>query len=219
MKKKIFILLVLVITTYLTAQEFGIDKIGEIAYAQGSTGSESIQVVDNYLYYSSQNGLEIYEINVDGSITKISMLIIASPGNIIIKDQYGFLISGGYDSSNIVPGYNLKINKIDISDVYNPIIVDQIEYEEFNSFSSMNKFGDYLIFKWLATGGFHYDFYSLPEMEYVGQVISDYHHIVVNDNLLLRQDGLTFYIEQYNPPDEFEVIGTIVVFESFAKLL
>ena len=211
MKKIIFLLLVLIISTYITAQEFEINKLGEIAYAQGSTDSESIQVVDNYLYYSSQNGLEIYEINVDGSITKLSILTIASSGSMIIKDQYCFLISGSYDSYNIIPGYYLTIYKINTSDVYNPIIVDQIDYDEFNSFSSMFKFGDYLIFKWLEPDGFHYDFYSIPELGYVGQVISDYHHIVVNDNLLLKQDGLTFYIEQYNPPDEFEVIGVIDV--------
>jgi len=211
MKKIILILLVSIIFSYLSAQEFEINKIGEIAYAQGSTDSESIQVIDNYLYYSSQNGLEIYEINVDGSITKISIFTIANSGSMIIKDQYCFLISGGYDGSFIIPGYFLTTYKIDISDVYNPIIVDQIEHEDFNNFFNMFKFGDYLIFKWLEPDGFHYDFYSIPELEYVGQVISDYHHIVVNDNLLLRQAGLTFYIEQYNPPDEFEVIGVIDV--------
>jgi len=210
MKKAIFILLILIILTYLTAQEFEINKLGEIAYAQGSKDSESIQVVDNYLYYSSQNGLEIYEINVDGSINKLSVLTIARSGSMIIKDQYCFLTSGSYDSANLIPGYNLTIYKIDISDVNNPIIVDQIEYPELNYYGSMNKFGDYLIFDWFDLSN-NYNFYSIPEMEYVGQIISDFHHIVVNDNLLLRQDGLTFYIEQYNPPDEFEVIGVIDV--------
>jgi hypothetical protein len=168
MKKMIFIFLILAIFSYIIAQELQIDKIGEIAYAQTMTGSESVKIVDDHLYYLTSNGLEIYEINIDGSITKISILNIANSGSMIIKDQFCFLISGGYDSP-------------------------------------------YLIFKWLAAGGFHYDFYSIPELEYIGQVISDHNHRVVNDNLLLRQDGLTFYIEQYNPPDEFEVIGVIDV--------
>jgi len=211
MKDSFIILLFLIIFLLLTAQEFEIDKISEIAYAQGVTDSESIQVIDDYLYYSSHNGLEIYEINLDSSITKLSILTIASSGNMIIKNQYCFLISGVSDSSFIIPEYFLTTYKIDISDVYNPIIVDQIEHEDFNNFCKMFKFDDYLIFKWLEPDGFHYDFYSIPELGYIGQVISDYHHIVVNDNLLLRQDGLTFYIEQYNPPDEFEVIGVIDV--------
>jgi len=212
MKKTIFILFILTIFSYITAQEFEINKIGEIAYAQGSTDSESIQVINNYLYYSSGYGLEIYEINGDGSITKLSVLTIASSGSMIIKDQYCFLISGGYDGPVIIPGYNFMINKIDISDAYNPIIVDQIEYEVFNIiFSGMFKFGDYLIFKWLEGDGFHYDFYSIPEMNYVGQIITENHHRIVSDSLLVRQYDLIFYIEQYNPPDEFEVIGSIDV--------
>ncbi|MDP8203772.1 MAG: FlgD immunoglobulin-like domain containing protein [Candidatus Tenebribacter mawsonii] len=212
MKKVILTsILILLLSTLIIAQEFEINKIGEIAYAQAMTGSESIQVVGDHLFYLTTNGLEIYEINGNGSITKISMLTIAGPGKLIIKGQYCFLISVGYDGLNIIPGYHLIIYKIDFSNIYNPIIVDQIEYEDMPNFSSMFKFGDYLIFKWLAAGGFHYDFYSLPDLEYVGQIISDYHHIIVNNNLLLRQDGLTFYIEQYNPPNEFEVIGVIDV--------
>jgi len=212
MKKTIFLLLISVIFSYLTAQEFEINKIGEIAYVQGSTGSESIQIIDNYLYYSSQNGLEIYEINGDGSITKISILIIANSGSMIIKDQFCFLTSDSYDSPFLIPGHNLTIYKINISDVNNPIIVDQIEYPELNCYGSMNKFGNYLIFKWLEEpDGFHYDFYSIPEIDYVGQIITENHHRIVSGSLLVRQYSLTFYIEQYNPPDEFEVIGTIDV--------
>ncbi|MDP8204787.1 MAG: T9SS type A sorting domain-containing protein, partial [Candidatus Tenebribacter mawsonii] len=212
MKKMIFILLILIILTYLTAQEFEIIKLGEIAYAQGNTGSQSIQVIDNYLYYSSHNGLEIYEINVDGSITKLSILTIARSGSMIIKDQYCFLISGGNDSSFIIADHYIKINKIDISDVYNPVIVDQIEYPELNYYGTMNKFGNYLIMTWEEEiGVMYYHFYSIPEMDYVGQIITENHHRIVSDSLLVRQYSLTFYIEQYNPPDEFEIIGSIDV--------
>ncbi len=211
MKKIILLLVVLIISTYITAQEFEINKLGEIAYAQGSKDSESIQVVDNYLYYSSQNGLEIYEINGDGSITKISILTIASSGSMIIKGQYCFLISGGYDGSSIIPGYYLTIYKINISDVYNPVIVDQIEYPELNYYGSMNKFGNLLVLNWLGMGAFYYDFYSIPELDYIGQIITENHHRIVSDSLLVRQYDLIFYIEQYNPPDEFEVIGSIDV--------
>jgi hypothetical protein len=193
------------------SQEFQIDKIGEIAYAQEFVGSESVQVVENYLYFGSSNGLEIYEINVDGSITKISMLTIAAPGSMLIKDQYCFILSGGYDSYFNIPGYHIKINKIDISNVYNPVIVDQIEYPDLNQGTKLFKLGNYMVLRWFGVEGFYHDFYSLPEMEYIGQIITENHHTVVNDSLLVRQFDLTLYIEQYNPPDEFEVIGTIDV--------
>ncbi|KQC04196.1 MAG: hypothetical protein APR54_02130 [Candidatus Cloacimonas sp. SDB] len=211
MKKIIIVTCILFVFICINAEDFEINKIGEIAYAQAMTGAESIQVVGEHLFYLTSNGLEIYEINGNGSITKTSMLIIASPGHLIMKDQYCFIISGGYDGSYTIPGYHLIIYKIDISDIYNPIIVDQIDFENMHSFSEMSKFDDYLIFEWLDYEGFHYAFYSLPDLEYVGQVISDYHHNAVNDSLFVRQEGFTFYIEQYNPPNEFEVIGVIDV--------
>ncbi|MCF7858435.1 MAG: T9SS type A sorting domain-containing protein [Candidatus Cloacimonetes bacterium] len=211
MKQTIFILIFIVTSTYLTAQEFTIAKINEIAYAQDNTNSESIQVIDDYLYYSSSNGLEIYEINVDGSITKISLLALAGSGSMIISNQYCFIVSGGYDSQIIIPNYFPTIFKIDISDIYNPIIVNQIEYPELNHYNSMNKFGNYLIFKWFDVEGFHHDFYSLPELEFIGQVNTETQHKIINDNLLVRQDGLIFYIKQYVPPSEYEVIGVIDV--------
>ena len=157
------------------------------------------------------NGLEIYEINGNGNLTKISVLNIARPETMFIKDQYLYISSGNYYNTYIIPEYNIKISKIDISDVYNPVILDQIEYPEINQFGAIFKLGNYMVMKWSGVDGFYHDFYNLPEMEYVGQIISENHHKVVNDSLLVRQDGYTLYIEQYNPPDEFEVIGIIDV--------
>ncbi len=207
MKRTILILLISIIFSYITAQEFQIDKIGEIAYAQQLDSSESIQIIDNYLYALNLNGLEIYEINGDGSIIKISMLSIASPGSLLIKDQYCFLISGGYDSPYIIPGYFLTIYKINISDVYNPVIVDQIEYPELNSYLGIFELCNYMILKWFDSSGFNYDFYSIPEMEYIGQIIVDNYYNNVNDSLLVNQNGYILTTVQYNPPNEFEIIG------------
>ena len=110
--------------------------------------------------------MEIYEINVDGNINKLSILTIASSGSMVIKDQYCFIISSGFNGSFI----NIKINKIDISDVYNPVIVNQIEYPELEYCFGIFKFGDYLIFKWFDLSGNNYDFIAFPKWNM--QVIS-----------------------------------------------
>ncbi len=209
--KLILIITFLVIFTIISAQEFEIDKISELAFAQSMSGSNSIHIINDNLLYLTLNGLEIYEIHLDGSISDISSLVISDPLNMVVNDQYCFIISGYYANNSIIPGYFIIIYKVDISDLNNPTIVDQLEYTELYDSGSILSFGDNMIMKWLDSEGFHYDFYTLPELGYVGQVISDNHHQVVNDSLLLRQDGLTFYIEQYNPPDEFEVIGIIDV--------
>ncbi len=209
MKKLTFIVLVSIIFSYLTAQEFEINKIDEIAYAQEFADAEDIKIIDNYLYALNMNGLEIYEIYGDGSITKISMLIIAEPRNMLIKDQYCFIGSGGNRSPYIIPDYYIQINKIDISDVYNPIVLDQVEYSELDMYFGIFELGNYMVMKWFdSEAGFYDDFYSIPEMEYIGQIISDNYYNIINDSLLVRQDGYIITTVQYNPPNEFEIIGT-----------
>ena len=208
MKKVVLILLVSIIFSYLTAQEFEINKICEIAYAQEFKDAEDIQIIDNYLYALNMNGLEIYEIYGDGSITKISMLIIAEPRNMLIKDQYCFIGSGGNRSPYIIPDYFIKINKIDISDVYNPTIIDYVEYPELDMYFGIFELGNYMIMKWFdAEVGFYKDFYSIPEMDYIGQIISDNYYNIVNDSLLVSQNGYIITTVRYNPPNEFEIIG------------
>jgi len=212
--KKVIItsVLILLFQTLTSAQEFEINKISEIAYAQSFIVSESIQIVENYLYFLTSNGLEIYEINEDSSINKLSLLTIATPGRMFIKDQYCYVISGYYNNISLIPNYNLAINKIDISNVYNPVIVDYTDYTELFESGSIVKFGDYIMMKWFVPLiGFYYDFYGLPELEYIGQVFSESHHAVVNDSLLVKHgdDGHSLLIEQYIHPNEFEVIGSI----------
>jgi hypothetical protein len=63
--------------------------------------------------------------------------------------------------------------------------------------------------KWFdAEVGFYDDFYSIPEMEYIGQIISDNYYNIINDSLLVSQNGYILTSVQYNPPNEFETIGT-----------
>ena len=125
----------------------------------------------------------------------------------MIFDEYCYMVNLAED----VPGYVTKINKINISNVYNPVIEEIIEYPDLNETFGVLKLGNYLIYQRLDYTDLYYDFYNLPDLEYIGQVITDNHHRPLNDSLLVTQDGYILDIKQYNPPDEFEVIGTIDV--------
>ena len=212
MKNVIFILLILIISIYITAQEFQIDKLGEIAYAQEFRSPEAVQIIYNNLFFLNLNGLEIYEISGDGSLTKLSMLTIETPRNMLIDGQYCFISGSGYDSPFNIQGYHIKIYKIDISDIFNPVIVDQIEYLEQYSYIGLFRLGNYLVVEWLVYNGgtptdIYYDFYSLPDMDFIGQVLTYNFHDTINDSLLVKQDGYILTTIQYNPPNEFEIIG------------
>ncbi len=115
--KLILIITFLVIFTIISAQEFEIDKISELAFAQSMSGSNSIHIINDNLLYLTLNGLEIYEIHLDGSISDISSLVISDPLNMVVNDQYCFIISGYYANNSIIPNYFIIIYKVDISDL------------------------------------------------------------------------------------------------------
>jgi len=213
MKLILIIIVVLLIFSNLISQEFEINKLDEIAYAQGYTTSDGIQIIDNNLYYMSHNGLEIYELNPDNSITKISMLTIPKPLSMVIYGQYCFISAGDNLVSSVIPGYQIQLYKIDISDVTNPIIADQIVCNEIGEHYKIFSIGNHLIVNWIIYNSgtptdIYYDFYALPELNYIGQIISDNFYKPINDSLLVKQDDNILTTVQYNTPNEFEVIGT-----------
>lgn len=211
MKVFIFFLLASIHVT-LFSQEFEINKIDEIAYSQGLNSAESVQVIDNYLFSLNLNGLEIYEIDILGNLTKLSNVTIETPFNMIIDNNFCFIIGRGYESPYYIPNNYKIIYKIDISDVNNPIIVNQLEYPDQNEYIRIIKFEGYLAVEWLvynsgAPTDIYYDIYDISNLEFIGQVLTYNFHRPFNDSLLVSQDGYIISTVQYNPPDEFEIIG------------
>ncbi len=204
MNKTIYILLIVIIFSYLSAQEFQIDKIGEIAYAQGFRSPEGIQIIDNHLFFLNLNGLEIYEINGDGSLTKLSVVTIPDPSSMVVYEQNCYISTRGY----AVEGYHGKVYKIDISDASNPEIIDQIEYDNYEGYIRLKILDNNLIVETSSYWNIFYKSYSLPEMLYLGQAVEDTWHNKVNDSLLVCQDGYTLYTKHYIPHGNFELIGT-----------
>ncbi|KQC04048.1 MAG: hypothetical protein APR54_02135 [Candidatus Cloacimonas sp. SDB] len=206
----IFMFVIIFSLSYLSSQTFEISKVSELAYNQDSTGHDCIQIIDNILYYTSRNGLEIYTISDNGHIERVSMLTIPASSTMITKDQYCYLVAGGYQYSPI-PSYFITVYKIDVSDIYNPIILDQIDYEDLNFSLYLDDFGETFMSSWVYNSGCNFKFYDYENMELIGHVITENYRIIVNDSLLVNQFGNIKYIERYNPPTELEVIGSIDV--------
>jgi len=204
MKKIIFTVFISIIFLYLTAQEFEIDKIGEIAYAQEFRTSEGIQIIDNHLFFLNLNGLEIYEINGDGSLTKLSVVTIPDPSSLVLHEQNCYISTNGYP----VEGYNGKVYRIDIGDLYNPEIIDQLEYANYEGPVRVITMNSNLVVETSSYWNIFYKSYSLPAMEYLGQAVEDYYYNKVNDSLLVYQEGNILYTKHYIPHGHFELIGT-----------
>ena len=204
MKKTILLLLVLNIFLYLTAQEFEISKISEIAYAQEFRSSGAVQIIDNHLFFLNLNGLEIYGINEGGSLTKLSVVTIPDPSSMVIYEQNCYISTRGY----AVEGYHGKVYRIDISNTSNPEIIDQIEYANYEGYIRLKILDNNLVVQTSDYWNIFYKSYSLPEMEYLGQAVEDYYYNKVNDSLMVHQDENILYTKHYIQHGNFELIGT-----------
>ncbi len=204
----LLIILLLIIYINISSQEFLIEKIDEIAYAQEFRSSEAVQIVDNHLFYLNLNGLEIYEIsNVDGSISKISIITIADPMSMILYDQNCYISTRGYE----VEDYHSRVYRIDVSDILNPEIVDTIEYNNYVGTISLTKMGDNLIVQSSNDWNIIYKTYNLPEMTYLGQAIEEFYYNAINDSILSCQDNNLIYVKQHINHGNYPLVNTIDV--------
>jgi len=209
LKKKIITVLFIFNISYVISQEFEISKISEIAYAQEFRSPEGIQIVENYLYFLNLNGLEIYEISNDGSLTKISFVAIPNPSGMVIFEQNCYISINGYP----VDGFYAKIFRIDISDVYDPEIIDQLGFNNYVGNINLVVMSNNLVVSRETTWDILHTSFSLPEMEYLGQVDDDNYYHKINDDCLVHQENNIIYLRQYVPDGNYLLFGTTDVSE------
>ncbi|MDY6916295.1 MAG: T9SS type A sorting domain-containing protein [Candidatus Cloacimonadota bacterium] len=202
MKNFILIILILLSTVMLTASEISFNKVNDFAFAQTYNTPECIKVRDEYLYATTTHGLEIFEIDDNNDLEKISMVIAPCPYRFLIKEDYIYLHNYQRDNYGFA---NYKLYQIDISDPYNPAIVNTLDFGNDKRISNMNIFDDKLNFQLVKNGNIvENNIYSLPDLEIVGELPLDLQPVKVNDNLALAfniEVGQTGYYSIYNTSD------------------
>jgi hypothetical protein len=160
MKKYIlFSLLFFVLASSLFANEFSIEKINTFAFAQRLISPESLIIDQPYLYALTPSGLEIYEIQANAQLQKISELPIMCSNKLVKKDNYIYI---GSDAGSEFDPSPLFIYQVDISDKENPYIHNTIEFDNSYVYISPEIVGNYLI----TSNNYHPDnVYTLPDLE------------------------------------------------------
>jgi len=136
----LFYLLVNLLVNSLFANEFSIEKINTFAFAQNI--NISMEIEPPYLYALTRCALEIYEIQSNAQLQKISELPIMTPYKFVKKDNYIYIGSGvgsEYDPSPVV------IYQVDITDKVNPYINNTIEFDNSYIYIIPELIGDYLV--------------------------------------------------------------------------
>ena len=164
--KKYFLFIILFLLFYLLvpslfANEFSIEKINTFAFAQ--IINIYMEIEPPYLYALTRCALEIYEIQSNAQLQKISELPIMTPYKFVKKDNYIYIGSGqlSYYSQYFDPS-PLFIYQVDVSDKENPYINNTIEFDNSYIYIIPELIGDYLV----AENGYNPDnIYTLPDLE------------------------------------------------------
>ncbi|MGC9337940.1 MAG: T9SS type A sorting domain-containing protein [Candidatus Cloacimonadia bacterium] len=162
-KYLLFSLLFFLLVNSLFADEFTIEKINTFAFAQEFGSPECLIVDSPYLYAVTTSGLEIYEIQTNAQLQKISELPIILAYKLVKRDNYIYIGSGRRTEFDPSP---LFIYQVDVSDKENPYInstISTIEFDNSLNFILPELVGDYLI----AINGRSYpdNIYTLPDLE------------------------------------------------------
>ena len=148
----------------LFANEFTIEKINTFAFAQNFCSNVSMEIDPPYLYALTTCALEIYEIQSNAQLQKISELPIMKLWKFVKRDNYLYI--GSNVGSQFDPS-PLFIYQVDVSDKYNPSITQILEFDNLSGAIFPVIVGDYFIAE--TFWGTDY-IYTIPELELYGTI-------------------------------------------------
>ena len=197
----------LVIFTYVYADNFSIEKTHEFGFAQSFISSGSLKMEYPFIYGMTSHGLEIYHIDENKELEKISMVPIRGPYYMKTKDNYVYISNFTLFGSN--DGI-CKLYQINVSDKYNPFIADSLVFDNNLEIVGLEIFGNQLYFG-LTTGVGLKDVqvYSIPDMEFVCHLPTDLYLYKVNDTLAINYYNLSGMSNIYDTSDftDLQLIG------------
>ncbi len=144
------IVLLMIFLLNMEAVDFQIEKIDEFSigsYLVYRSPGKTILTDYPYVYTLTGYGLEIYSISTEGSLSLISRTQVIACWNLEKIDDYVFI---GTNPRHHDP-FNAVIYKIDISDPYNPVIVQKLGFDDtVTRIDDLIKINDYLLVRTLT---------------------------------------------------------------------
>ena len=203
--KKTILILILFVSLNLHPQQFEVTKQNDSMISQFYLQQDNIIAEDGYVYALSAYGLEIYEIENDGSLSLQSITPIESCASIVLKDEYMYISSGGF-SAVIQWG---KVYQINVTDKQNPVIEQVLDF--FCDVWPLLIFDDALFVKMhdLSNTTQILFFYSLPDLTLLAEHQNVFYCMEkLDDSTALRADGYNqFTVFDFSNPIEPLIIG------------
>ena len=156
---------ILILFSSLSASiDFSIEEVKRFAFCQNYFSNTTMVAEPPYMYALTSYGLEIYEIQINGLLQKISGLPIKKSWKFVKRDNYLYI--GSHVLSHFDPA-PLYVYQVNVSDKYNPYIAQTLEFDNFSEAIIPVLIGDYFIAE--TFWGTDY-IYTIPELELYGTI-------------------------------------------------
>ncbi len=211
LKKTIFLTIILLNSSIiqLFSLDFRIDKVNEFSHAnvfEVANISKKMQIDYPYLYTLTEYGLEIYVIGTTSELALISRTAIVRGWTIekLNDSVYVGTRKGAFDQ------YDVGIYRFNVSDPYNPTIIQSLTSENWRMVISILGVEDLLVVSVrTATNTLHSHLID-PDLQYINQnVLGNLPLLVFNSNYFLTGGGnLNYQIYVLNDADGFTLAGS-----------
>jgi len=191
-----FIILFLIVSSLYASIDFNIEKVDTFAKCQSFYSNAMMLVEETYMYALTSYGLEIYEIQDNGSLQILSQLPLQKPLEFVKKDDYIYVGSYKIIDPDEFDPYHLYIYQVDVSDIYDPNVIKTLEYN--NAYNTMIPvlIGDYFV----AQAYWGPDtIYTIPDLEYYGTIAEEDMWLkTINDTICVNWTNDPSVIDLYN---------------------
>lgn len=208
-KYALFLTLFFTFSTLSASIDFNIEKVNTFAKCQSFYSNAMMLVEETYMYALTSYGLEIYEIQDNGSLQILSQLPLQKPLEFVKKDDYIYVGSYKIIDPDEFDPYHLYIYQVDVSNIFNPFITKTLEFD--NSYLCMIPvlLGEYFI----ARAYWGPDMiYTIPNLEYYSTLPEEDMWLkTINDTICVNWTNEPSVIDLYNISNifDFQYMATI----------
>ena len=179
--KKVILIIMLMFAIILLMSEVNVTPITHFAQGQ-HYGHKAITISDSIIVCRSVTGIDIFSILPDNDIFLESHLDILSPLTMRVKDNYVYTSS----IINIDENEVMRLSQIDISNISQPEIIQQIDYNypERSVFFDIFNSNQLFMFEHITEEINIIHIYDLPQIELIGSIETNVRHLfALNDTI------------------------------------
>ncbi|MBW6515200.1 MAG: T9SS type A sorting domain-containing protein [Candidatus Cloacimonetes bacterium] len=204
----IIMVMLYLITFDLISVDFQIEKVNEFSIANRRIGTNRVNniiIEYPYLYTLTRYGLEVYSMEVDGSLTLLTRKLIIEPWTM---EKIGNHLFIGTSSRQYDP-FNAMIHKIDVTNPSEPFVVQSLEFDDNVPWVPyLNVLNDHFIVNTVAWPPFNPLINTALEIIHPNP-IPTYPHLLFSDTLILsRVDHFDHLIYDISDIDNVSVVGS-----------